>query len=221
MRRTKEESADTRRALIAAATLEFAERGYQGASLRSICAAAHVTTGALYFLFAGKGELFERTVGPTFDQVELSLRAHYRRERARLGDGQLRDLPEGEDLAAGLDIYDICARRPQVVDAVLANREHPYVRGRLAVLTQMASEQAYLTLGEDALKNTSMHGMDGHTIEWLAQLQIDSVLGILSEHLSRQEFMTRLSTVVRFLRGGAIAVVMGEDLPDLLTGAVM
>ena len=47
MRRTKEESADTRRALIAAATLEFAERGYQGASLRSICATAHVTTGAL------------------------------------------------------------------------------------------------------------------------------------------------------------------------------
>ena len=33
--------------------------------------------------------------------------------------------------------------------------------------------------------------------------------------------MTRLSTVVRFLRGGAIAVVMGEDLTDLLTGAVM
>ena len=93
--------------------MEFAERGYQGASLRSICAAAHVTTGALYFLFAGKGELFERAVGPTFDQVELSLRAHYRRERARLRDGQLRDLPEDEDLAAGLDIYDICARRPQ------------------------------------------------------------------------------------------------------------
>ena len=89
------------------------------------------------------------------------------------------------------------------------------------MLTQMASEQACLTLGKDALKNTSMHGMDGHAIEWLAQLQIDSVLGILSEHLSRQEFMTRLSTVVRFLRGGAIAVVMGEDLTDLLTGAVM
>ena len=65
MRRTREESAGTRRALIAAATLEFAERGYQGASLRSICAAAHVTTGALYFLFAGKGE-DHRAVGAAF-----------------------------------------------------------------------------------------------------------------------------------------------------------
>ena len=57
------------------------------------------------FLFAGKEELFERAVGPTFDQVELSLRAHYRRERARLGDGQLCDLPEGDDLAAGLQFF--------------------------------------------------------------------------------------------------------------------
>ncbi len=145
------------------------------------------------------------------------MRTHYQRERARLRDGQLRDLPEGEDLAAGLDVYDICARRPQVVDAVLANREHPYVRGRLSALTQMASEQARLTLGEEALKKTSLHGMDERTIEWLAQLQVDSVLGILSEHPSRQEFMTRLSTVVRFLRGGAIAVVMGKDVTDLLT----
>ena len=55
-----------------------------GASLRSICAAAHVTTGALYFLFAGKGELFERALGPSFDQVALSLRTHYRREQTSL-----------------------------------------------------------------------------------------------------------------------------------------
>ena len=57
-----------------------------GASLRSrsICAAAYVTTGALYFLFAGKGELFERALGPSFDQVALSLRIYYRREQTSL-----------------------------------------------------------------------------------------------------------------------------------------
>ncbi len=84
MRRAREESADTRRAPIAAATRGFAERGCQGASLRSICAAAYVTTGALYFLFACKGELFERALGPSFDHVALSLRTHYRREQTSL-----------------------------------------------------------------------------------------------------------------------------------------
>lgn len=88
MRRTREESADTRRTPIAAATQEFAERGCLGASLRSICAAAHVTTGALYFLFTGKGELFERALGPSFDQVALSLRTYYRREQTSLTLGE-------------------------------------------------------------------------------------------------------------------------------------
>ena len=59
-----------------------------GASLRSICAAAHVTTGALYFLFAGKGEFFERALGPSFDQVALSLRTYYRREQTSLTLGE-------------------------------------------------------------------------------------------------------------------------------------
>ena len=61
-----------------------------GASLRSrsICAAAYVTTDALYFLFAGKGELFERALGPSFDQVALSLRIYYRREQTSLTLGE-------------------------------------------------------------------------------------------------------------------------------------
>ena len=40
-----------------------------------------MTTDALYFLFAGKGELFERALSPSFDEVALSLRTHYRREQ--------------------------------------------------------------------------------------------------------------------------------------------
>jgi AcrR family transcriptional regulator len=44
--------------LLAAATVEFAESGYAGASLDGIAARAGVTKGAVYFLFAGKEELF-------------------------------------------------------------------------------------------------------------------------------------------------------------------
>lgn len=44
--------------LIEAATGEFAESGYGGATLESIAARADVTKGGLYFHFAGKEELF-------------------------------------------------------------------------------------------------------------------------------------------------------------------
>ncbi len=47
-----------RERLIAAATVEFAESGYAGATLDGIATRAGVTKGGVYFHFAGKEELF-------------------------------------------------------------------------------------------------------------------------------------------------------------------
>lgn len=51
--------------LLEAAKAEFLENGYEKASLRKICGRAGVTTGALYFFFKNKSELFECLVKNT------------------------------------------------------------------------------------------------------------------------------------------------------------
>ena len=57
---------EKRELLISAAKEEFLEKGYNKASLRSICAKAGVTTGALYFFFENKADLFSAIVdGPS------------------------------------------------------------------------------------------------------------------------------------------------------------
>ena len=50
---------ETKIALIKAARSEFIEKGYINASLRSICKKAEVTTGAVYFFFKDKDDLFD------------------------------------------------------------------------------------------------------------------------------------------------------------------
>ncbi len=56
-------AADNIRAnLLASAKKHFLSEGYEGASLRSICRDAHVTTGALYSNFTGKAGLFRALV---------------------------------------------------------------------------------------------------------------------------------------------------------------
>ena len=50
--------AQTRKRLLDAAATVFSERGFHGASVEAICAAAGLTTGALYSNFRGKNELF-------------------------------------------------------------------------------------------------------------------------------------------------------------------
>ena len=45
--------------ILDSARREFLARGFEGASLQSICADAGVTTGALYKRYKGKADLFE------------------------------------------------------------------------------------------------------------------------------------------------------------------
>ena len=56
------EDQNTRQSLLTAGKKEFLAHGYKGASLRRICADAGVTTGALYFFFDNKADLFAEIV---------------------------------------------------------------------------------------------------------------------------------------------------------------
>lgn len=56
--RREERKEETRRELVEAATKVFEQRGFHGASLEQIAREAGYTTGAIYWHFGGKDELF-------------------------------------------------------------------------------------------------------------------------------------------------------------------
>jgi AcrR family transcriptional regulator len=69
MRRTAEDTAATRAALVDAALFAFARDGVDGATLTGIAAAANVTRGAVYHHFADKDALLEAVLDETWDVV--------------------------------------------------------------------------------------------------------------------------------------------------------
>jgi TetR/AcrR family transcriptional regulator, acrAB operon repressor len=77
MRRTKEESEQTRQQILAAARDMFARQGVTRTSLEQIAQAAGVTRGAIYWHFSNKTELFyamrEQVLLPCLDRVDLVL----------------------------------------------------------------------------------------------------------------------------------------------------
>ena len=79
VRRTKEDSLGTRRAIIAAARDVFSVHGVTRTSLEQIAAAAGVTRGAIYWHFADKAELFyamrDEVQIPLVDRSDLALEA--------------------------------------------------------------------------------------------------------------------------------------------------
>lgn len=74
MRRTKEDSAQTRRLIIEAARDVFARQGVSRTSLEQVAQAAGVTRGAIYWHFANKTELFyamrEQVALPMIDRTD-------------------------------------------------------------------------------------------------------------------------------------------------------
>ncbi|OZM80229.1 TetR/AcrR family transcriptional regulator [Pseudonocardia sp. MH-G8] len=69
MRRTAEDSAATRAALVDAALIAFARDGVESATLAGIAAAAGVTRGALYHHFADKDALLAAVLAEQWDVV--------------------------------------------------------------------------------------------------------------------------------------------------------
>ena len=57
---------EVRERIVAAALEAFAARGYEGAAMGEIAAAAAVSTGNVYRYFPGKSELFDAAVPPAF-----------------------------------------------------------------------------------------------------------------------------------------------------------
>ena len=70
---TESASLETKVRLQQCAVCEFMEKGFLKASLRSICREAGVTTGALYFFFQDKDDLFVSLVGDVLRQTGTPL----------------------------------------------------------------------------------------------------------------------------------------------------
>ena len=84
---------ETKEKLLASAEHEFMEKGYQGASLRNICKNAGVTTGALYFFFKDKDDIFASLVAPVLGSIRTMMEAHMQQELQEVKG----ELQEGQD----------------------------------------------------------------------------------------------------------------------------
>ncbi|MGH6955757.1 MAG: TetR/AcrR family transcriptional regulator [Caulobacteraceae bacterium] len=65
----------TREKIVAAAKILFAERGYEGATIRDIAAAAGMSTGAVFASFTDKADLFIQIVEAEQAEIHAAMQA--------------------------------------------------------------------------------------------------------------------------------------------------
>lgn len=176
-RRTAEEAAATREALLDAALSVFADRGYIAAALEDIAAKASVTRGALYHHFDNKAEIYGALVAERWASVMAPLWAHLEGDappRARLraflvayfkaieGDRRVRALLEMTMLGGerATDLADGLGQKRAALEA-WAGALEPLVRGGGASARGRSKEGARLRAA------AVVAYVNGVTVTWL------------------------------------------------------
>ena len=178
-RRAQTDSAETKRGLIASATEEFAEYGYEGASLRQICSKAGVTTGALYFFFTSKEDLFKSVVSPLMSELPAILASWIEHDIAVICDGEgeptnVEALPDG--------LAELIKEYPLVPKIVLSMVSERFAR-KGSKVSDGFSARLFATMSADA---------------FIQILATNEDLGLVAKHMAE---------VSDFVRGGLQATL--------------
>ena len=199
-------SQETKAHILLAAAKEFADKGYDEASLRSICSEANVTTGALYFFFKNKEDLFRQVTEPAFEEIEsLSvalLTKFLEYDSDSWNEDELTDLMSerliamlsGDEAAALSLLHDLC--HPTIVDRSRQTAE------RVAKLTYEYMDQFHEI-------NKNVFPADDPSLFWIAQIQVGSFSHLVQFADDEEELRRQSRLVIRFVCGGLANLVKG------------
>jgi AcrR family transcriptional regulator len=192
--------------LIEAAKKEFLEKGYNKASLRKICADAGVTTGALYFFFKNKEELFAEIVdGPLKGLKELVF-DHFRQDTEYMsGLETLKEIRLDHSDESDMFIEYIYRYRDSFM-LILNSSENTVYENCVDEFVEMLEKSV----------PAMMSGMTGYTYDeymshWMAHLTIDAFINVIKHEKKKEAAKKRMRPILNYLVKGWVELVMVKE----------
>lgn len=194
---------EKRALLIEAAKKEFKEKGYNKASLRSICAKAGVTTGALYFFFENKAELFSAIVDQPIKGLKKLLMEHFQEDREYM---QHLDSMENMEMDHS-DLSDM------LVEYIYSNYDS------LMLLLTSAENTVYencidelVTLTENSMP-IMLSGLKGYTYDeymshWMSHITVDAFLNVIKHETDMEQAKLKLRKIMNYLIEGWVELAL-------------
>lgn len=196
---------DTKDRLLQAASREFAARGYKGASLRQICASAGVTTGALYFFFKNKEDLFRTVVEPVMrplvEMLDTAAMAYIPSagEASGEGAGAAAELP-----GPAREFLEMCLERRDIVKIMTRDRDNPVME--LLVSEAASSLAECVWRGIEASGEDESARWDDFVVSWLSDLSVRSVIQVIGSHEDLEEACLHTRVILRFISAGVASL---------------
>ena len=200
----------TKKKLIECAKAEFMEKGYMKASLRNICKAAGVTTGAMYFFFKDKEELFESVAGGPLLALENAIKSHFSMEdklEGKVESFSPRDMQD--DYRAALDILSVLYRYKDEYLLVMgraSGSKYENIVDRFVSYVYEHYLEMYCRMKGYATKSR-LTNEDKFIVHWMSHDQIDIFIHLLTHCASEKEAAKQMKNMFNYMVGGWIATI--------------
>ena len=189
---------DTKAKLLSSAKKEFETFGYQKASLRRICKNADVTTGALYFFFDDKADVFDALVGDIANKIMTMLSMHTTMEEP------INDCHDQEDIT-----NDILFGRT-LISYYFQNKESANLLFNCAAGSPYEDFTDRIISFLEERNRTNIYSIfqqtnqvfNECTIHWLAHIQAESILHILTHDFTEERALQQVEIVINYLISG-------------------
>lgn len=197
---------DTRELLTESAAAEFFEKGYMKASLRKICANAGVTTGALYFFFKDKEDLFAAIVEPPLDELKALLREHFTVERELSMSEVYEHIEKGHDEFSAALIHHIYANYDAFI-LLLTKSQGSRFEGAVDEMVEM-TETAYRAMSESIARQMPGKRVNSYMLHWLSHMILDAFIHLITHEPNEKKAVKIMSRIMNFLVKGWIELVI-------------
>lgn len=197
--------------LLEAGKREFLERGFQGASMRSIAAAAGVTTGALYRYYTDKAALLDALVKDAADTLEAAYREQQRQFAEKPLQNQLDGLPEVSDESAGwmmeyiYDHFDAF----KLITCCSAGTKYQYY---LDTLIDIESESGRRLIDRMKEEGLPVRDMDDTLIHILSSALFNGMFETVRHDMSREMAFAHMESLREFYSAGWFKILGISDV---------
>lgn len=203
----KPDDKKTRERLLESARAEFTEKGYLKASLRKICADAGVTTGALYFFFKDKEDLFAAIVEPPLLGLKQLLYEHFNSEN-ELNPETYTHFDGDHDEFAATVIRHLYANRDEFL-LLLTKAQGTRFENVVDELVE-SIEKRYFLVAEKLTAVMPGKRINRYMLHWLSHIAVGAFSHLLTHEKNVEKAISVTGRFMDFIVGGWMKLTL-ED----------
>lgn len=192
---------ETKEKLLSCAKKEFLEKGYNKASLRNICSDAGVTTGALYFFFKDKEDLFAMLVKKPIDDLYNLMMMHYQDEMALVQNYEIQNYDYLKDIEASNQIIHYMYQNYDEFQLILTKSQGSRFENTVDKFIKI-TEKHYKIIIDKMAQENNIPKVDDYIIHWMAHMHMNVFVHLITHESSEKEALNHINSIMKYLVGG-------------------